>query len=488
MSQKEENTILQLVKLIMSSKSVDEKLQRETLQCLNSNPAVLLSVLKKSYAGDDDKSSQNSSEGCNQSVHEKASNKPTNDCLQRDKYDKEEKTVNKADIFNAVENTGQERTELNSNEQTNDDTVIENSNETFEVAATPADTDGAESKPKKRKSKYSYIQGDLSHIQRDPKCGKRDLQKSHQRSKRKKVREKDKKYTEKQREVSEAEENIQLARKMIHMLKNPKSMQRQECILSLLREDEDLRKLFMKEKAKMGRQIVHVYRRSASRDESNHLRKGSDNQTASSSNQNGRENQHELYSSGFSSPCSIASESDVGNLDDSGTDALINSLISSLGANGADMCHDPESEPQSDDLRLLVQLKSFSPNGSYLQQLQEDCSQSSDVLYTETTQTGGLPGTSCGESSALLFNTEETQTLSRTPPAATSLPGQQPSSSTGFAILADEQASTSNRLRQIATENYIQINDQELEACSENHMQELSQELYHTNNVRPNDC
>ena len=77
------------------------------------------------------------------------------------------------------------------------------------------------------------------------------------------------KETVKEKETGKCNEqdNIHLVRSLIEMLKYPKSRQHQECIIALLRTDDNLRRLFLEEKAKMGKQVVQVFRRSISSDE-----------------------------------------------------------------------------------------------------------------------------------------------------------------------------------------------------------------------------
>ena len=69
-----------------------------------------------------------------------------------------------------------------------------------------------------------------------------------------------------QAEVRKRQGDTYLVRKLIQMLTHPMSRRLQECIVALLRADGDLRRLFVEEKAKMGKQSVPVFRRLGYRD------------------------------------------------------------------------------------------------------------------------------------------------------------------------------------------------------------------------------
>ena len=556
MSQKENTTAVQLVKLIMSSRSVDEKLQHETIQCLKSNPGVLLSVLK-SCGRNEDTESQKIIEGSSSFVvnvqgtnqeHYRTSNQPkhdtspkqTLDSLKRNENYEENDRVIKISTVNCSSNVSQEQTKTTDNERTmnsnkNDEenvrainmstddnyyfsnisqeqTIIHDNERTRHNDKTEShkpckrvndlidnDIDDKESEPKKRKSKYSNIQGDLSHIRRDPKCGKRQL--SRQKRKKRKPSENDSKKIEKIKDATETQENAKLARKLIETLKNPKSVRHQECILELLREDENLRKAFMEEKAKMGKQIVRVYRRSTSENETKHFRKEFDREMHSLIAENSQTNCQQLCSSEICSPCSsqsIISYPEVGD-----TDTFINSLIASLKENESEMYQKPVQEQQVDGIGMLLQLNSLSSNETNFQDLQTGCSETTDVLYMATKQIGGLSSTACRDSSALLFNMDDQQTTS-SKELALQFNEQQPSTSTAFVFPEDNnQASSSNAFAfhvvgqqesaiqtfdRISTDNNSSMNGHVFDASCQDQLQDLSKELYIMNNTQPKNC
>ena len=123
---------------------------------------------------------------------------------------------------------------------------------------------------KKRKSKYSDIEGDLSHIHREPKCSQIDQNAMPKR-----------KYTRRHQLDSarkETEEcrpsprkcDIFLVQRLIKMLMKPKSQEQQENIICLLKSDECLTKIFIDEKAKLGKTKIPVFKvRQCASDEGN---------------------------------------------------------------------------------------------------------------------------------------------------------------------------------------------------------------------------
>ena len=107
---------------------------------------------------------------------------------------------------------------------------------------------------RKRKSKYSDIEGDLSHIQREPKCARTTTKRSQQYSN---------EYTEppfRRREENTTNAEVLLVRRLMKMLLHPKSRQQQECVVALLRSDSKLRKVFIDERRKIGKTTIPVFR------------------------------------------------------------------------------------------------------------------------------------------------------------------------------------------------------------------------------------
>ena len=109
---------------------------------------------------------------------------------------------------------------------------------------------------RKRKSKYSDIEGDLSHIQREPKCARTT-------PKKKRSQQYSNEYTEPtfcMQEENTTDAEVLLVRRLMKMLLHPKSRQQQECVIALLRSDSKLRKVFIDERKKIGKTTIPVFR------------------------------------------------------------------------------------------------------------------------------------------------------------------------------------------------------------------------------------
>ena len=123
---------------------------------------------------------------------------------------------------------------------------------------------------KKRKSKYSDIEGDLSYIHREPKCSQIDR---NTMPKRKYTRRHQLDSTRKETEEfspSPRECDIILVQRLIKMLMNPESQEQQRNIICLLKSDERLTKIFIDEKAKLGKTNIPVFKvRQSALDEGN---------------------------------------------------------------------------------------------------------------------------------------------------------------------------------------------------------------------------
>ena len=194
-------------------------------------------------------------------------------------------------------------------------------------------------KAKKRKSKYSDIEGDLSHIYRDPKYPKiarHKQRKNHKRKTEKQNRAATTEVPETTTAIPETEpnEDVILVRKLMKMLVQPKSRTQQECIIGLLKSDNNLRQIFLDERAKVGKVTIPVIRQTkaylAHEDWSEHARCANSNDVAENTTDKDE------------------GESKEQTLED---EALTNFLISVLKSSQRDKCHALEtfiSKPQTE--------------------------------------------------------------------------------------------------------------------------------------------
>ena len=318
MSEADQSTILHLVKIIMSSKSAEEQ-QKEALQCLKATPDLLLSLLTRSC--NDNETARPSNMNMNINNNNSRSQQPSH--------------CNDADI-------------------------------------------------KRRRSKYSDIHGDLSHLRRDPKRKneKQDTNRSKKRQKYGQQCDKEKDQIEVSFDDSVDERhNIHLVRKLIEMLRHPTSRQHQESIVALLRADDNLRRLFLKEKAKMGKQIVPVFRRSASRDDSQILCGVNENENPSDKVQIGSQVHINAYDSTLvRANISSNGPESVQNEDLRISDALLSSLILALKTDDAEK----REENQSNDTSSPMKITDFRLPRSDLKELQSDCSTMDSAINVTT--------------------------------------------------------------------------------------------------------
>ena len=113
---------------------------------------------------------------------------------------------------------------------------------------------------KKRKSKYGDIQGDLSHIHREPKCATINR---NARPKRKYTRRRPLPASRNDKDdviLDQDECDVILVQKLMKMLLHPKSPEQQEYIVCLLKSDERLTKIFIEEKANLGKTNIPVFK------------------------------------------------------------------------------------------------------------------------------------------------------------------------------------------------------------------------------------
>ena len=188
MSETERNTLLHLVKLIMSSKPPEEQ-QKEALQCLKSNPEVLLSLIKRSCDKEDNDPGSRASENSDSRsmVSPKCLSQGTD--IVNTNHDVEE--ISKARLSRHSKFSTEQRTDQSqqnvSNQTTSseispsDKMPSENTTPTTSSEISPSDRVPLYNTTRKRRSKYSHIQGDLSHIERDPK--RKRVSEGHQNTK-----------------------------------------------------------------------------------------------------------------------------------------------------------------------------------------------------------------------------------------------------------------------------------------------------------------
>ena len=110
---------------------------------------------------------------------------------------------------------------------------------------------------KRRKSKYHHLHGDLSksNVRRDPRTSKAHQDTPKTRAIKKQCGEK--RVTS---ETEEPEDDVLLVRKLIQMLIRSKSRQHQECVLTLLRSDQKLMEIFKTEKSRIGKLKIPMFR------------------------------------------------------------------------------------------------------------------------------------------------------------------------------------------------------------------------------------
>ena len=287
MNQTDQRDLLKLLRLIMSSKSKEEQ-QKEALRCLQSNPDVLLSLLKLTL-GSESADIQTNIFGNHGMKNIGENSLLCNDgkCQQRYSDAKlyHSNDINSSNVIQscfpvaAIENKFVEEIKNNDGNHINKPLEIHrcqdgaNNNVDDHNRMNLDSEDGVfdrdidmsnDIKPtKKRKSKYDYIQGDLSHIRREPKCTKAD---KHARKKRtcktKRSREHSGSWAaHEQQKQMDVDNDVALAQRLLDILLHPKSRQHQECVIALLRSDSHLRRLFIAEKAKLGKQRIPVYRK-----------------------------------------------------------------------------------------------------------------------------------------------------------------------------------------------------------------------------------
>ena len=309
---------------------------------------------------------------------------------------------------------------------------------------------------KRRKSKYSDIHGDLSHLRRDPKR-KNEKQDTNRNKKRQKHSQQCDKEKD-QIEVSfddgvDERHNIHLVRKLIEMLRCPTSRQHQESIVALLRADDNLRRLFLKEKAKLGKQIVPVFRRSTSRDDSQILCGVNMDENPSDKVQIGSQvhiNAHE--STLVRAHISSNGPELVQNEDLRISDALLSSLIIALKTDDAEK----REENQDNDTSSPMKITDFRLPGSDLNELQNDCSTMDGAINVTTDGCNIIGDQQFADSTSNSFPNGQIEVVS------------------------------SFEYHQIISDNCSGLNSIVFDTSLHEDFQELSQELYNANNIQPN--
>ena len=248
--------LLKVVNLIMSSKSKEER-QQDILECLKSNPDIVMSLLKSPTAKkeedtkDEQRSALNlckartgSADTASQPIMN-GNNFASNILTQNITSYINLNNHSISEVIQRREDDPRVLTDKRKYHQSFEETSNAKANQYMDIGPI-----------KKRKSKYYDIQGDFSHIEREPRTSKKERQtKRIQRCEIPQMNEPT---------VSQTEEDVILVRHLIDMLQYPTSRQRQECVLALLRSDSRLRKVFINEKNKIGKVCVPVFRRTVS--------------------------------------------------------------------------------------------------------------------------------------------------------------------------------------------------------------------------------
>ena len=189
-----------------SQTSTNEKSQKSTnKQSKESTNDCRQSIHEKSTTDgyEHPTNDESPSRSCSHSMHNKSANRQ----LENNSYDRNEKGSSNQTLNNAQTDSDDKK---KSKDLDTDDNV-KLSKKVYIGGSSAGDKD--ESRPKKRKSKYSDIQGDLSHIWREPKCEtSRRQTKKRKYTKRKDGGEKQNKDTDKQKD-------IKLVRKLIENVK-----------------------------------------------------------------------------------------------------------------------------------------------------------------------------------------------------------------------------------------------------------------------------
>ena len=389
--------------------------------------------------------------GGNHSMHNKsAKQRSENNSHDQKEEGGSNKNLNNVQIFNSFGNVSRKQSDSDDKQKSKDLDEEEKWLKKVSIGGSGM-ADQNESRPKKRKSKYSDIHGDLSHIWREPKC------KTSKRQTKKRKYTKRKDGGEKQNDDAEKQKDIKLVKKLIETIKHPKSRQHQECILTLLRRNGDLRKLFLEEKAKMGKQTIQVFRRSSSNDDSKYFSNGSEYQNPSTRAPIVDQRLHDLHNNGL---CDL-SEINIPEMHSDDPDDLINAFIQSFG-NG--ICKPSVQDPLSNEARMVFPLQTQNcemnrgeVNASTTRGTSKDCNGTANILYMEPTINDDTSMAFYEENPALSFFVNEGQ-----PPSTTTL------------------------LTHTDTDNSLAQNDCVFDASFHDDLQNTSEELYYTNNVQPN--
>ena len=167
------------------------------------------------------------------------------------------------------------------------------------------------------------------------------------------------------------------------------------------------------------------------------------------------------------------------------TDALIHALLYTIDEKGTDVYQGQKPNPHSHaDIRLSDPL--ISSNGQRLQNPQIDRIEATDALFITTEQNGGFSRSAVADSAHLPFPFEEQQTSSNLALAfhINELHGL-PNTTLSLNV-DDQQATSSATLTEFSTDDSITQNSQTLDAGYNDPLQELSHDLYHFNNSKPN--
>ena len=231
----------------------------------------------------------------------------------------------------------------------------------------------------------------------------------------------------------------------------------------------------------MGKQTIQVFRRSSSNDELNSFSNDSEYQNPSTTAHISYQSLHDMRNTDMFS----TSEMNFPEMQDDNPDDLINVFIQS---SGKDLCKSTVPDPYSNEARMVFPL--LYSNGSEIQNshincegaanvspteaTQTDCNGADDVLYTmsastdcngtgnisymETSDNDGISSATYGENSTLTLFVDEQQ----------------------------QAPSTTSFFPQTDTDNPRTQNGCVFDASFHDDLQNISEDLYHTNNVQPN--
>ena len=267
MNDRNQQDLLKLLQLIMSSKSKEEQ-QAEAVECVTSNPDVLRSILNISQCNKDEavQDVQQTTDDCMVSKWEgdwKIQSNNDHTCKQNS---------NTGGTFQNVPtgSNGEQNMESDGNIPCFLRDGHSKNNVPFQCLAVfdetylqgnllASNSYGKQNVPKRRKPNYYQIEGDLSQIKMETKRSKLKQGKWKCRDKAHNIQD-----VEPQRHTEHANSKG-IVQKLFNILLHPKSPRDQKCAIDMLRSDTKLREMFITEKSKIGKQMVPVFKRTKRR-------------------------------------------------------------------------------------------------------------------------------------------------------------------------------------------------------------------------------